>query len=254
MRGKGPLDVISRFYPEKRMSGFCRNDHRVVFFNQVNALLRPNMTVVDFGAGRGKWTERESGYKLEHTTLRGKCRKVIGIDVDEAVLKNPLVDEGMKIGPSDRLPLEDESVDLVVSWAVFEHVSDPAFVVRELQRILKPGGWICAVTPSKWSYFAIMARLVPNRYHARLVTGVLGSRRQGEDVFPTVYRMNTLSALGRHFPSSVFDSFSYYHNGPPAYSGGYAALAWLWRLWMWALPPVFSQQIHVFLRKREAAA
>lgn len=38
------------------------------------------------------------------------------------------------------IPLRDESVDLVVSQAVLEHVPDPFYIARELYRVLKPGG------------------------------------------------------------------------------------------------------------------
>lgn len=160
---------MSKLYPEYRIAGFPRNDHRIVFFSQVNAILRKDMSVLDFGAGRGKWAEVETGYKLAHTTLRGKCREIIGTDVDKAVLENPLVDKGIVVDPSKPLPFEDGHFDLILSWAVFEHIDDPGFIAAELERVLKTGGWICAVTPSKWSYFAIVARLIPNPYHAKFV-------------------------------------------------------------------------------------
>jgi ubiquinone/menaquinone biosynthesis C-methylase UbiE len=38
------------------------------------------------------------------------------------------------------LPFEDASFDTVVSWSVFEHVSRPVEVLREVHRVLRPGG------------------------------------------------------------------------------------------------------------------
>lgn len=242
--------VLSAFYPETRIDGFCRTDHRIVFFNQVNAILRPEMSVLDFGAGRGKWSESESGYRLALTTLRGKCREVIGTDVDDAVLENQLIDKGIVTDPSEPLPFADNRFDLILSWAVFEHIEDPLFVASELIRVLKPGGWICAWTPSKWSYYAIAARVVPNKYHARIVKLTDGGARRDEDVFPTVYKLNTLSTIARYFPTTKFENCSYYYNGPPKYHANKRSLIMLWRLWAWLLPSPFSQQIHAFLRKR----
>lgn len=247
-------DILATLHPESRIAGFARNDHRVVFFNQINALIREDMTVLDFGAGRGKWADVERGYKLELTTLKGKCREVIGVDIDDAVLTNPLVDRGYVVAPAARLPIEDDSIDLIISWAVLEHVEDPDFVAAELTRVLRPGGWFCAVTPSRWSYFAIGARFVPNKYHAKVLARITRSSREDADVFPTVYKMNTIRALTRYFPGNAFENFSYYHNGPPSYHGNKLLIAQLWRLWMWLLPKVCSQQIHVFFRKRTPGA
>jgi 2-polyprenyl-3-methyl-5-hydroxy-6-metoxy-1,4-benzoquinol methylase len=46
---------------------------------------------------------------------------------------------------------------------VFEHIEDPEWLARELLRIVKPGGLIAAFTPNKFGYFAVAARMVPNR-------------------------------------------------------------------------------------------
>ena len=41
---------------------------------------------------------------------------------------------------SDRLPLQDNSVDAVISLSVLEHVRDPFRYISEIRRVLKPGG------------------------------------------------------------------------------------------------------------------
>lgn len=40
------------------------------------------------------------------------------------------------------LPLADGTVDAVVSWSTFEHVSKPAAVMAEIRRVLRPGGFV----------------------------------------------------------------------------------------------------------------
>jgi ubiquinone/menaquinone biosynthesis C-methylase UbiE len=41
---------------------------------------------------------------------------------------------------AQRLPYEDASMDLVYSWGVIHHAEDPAAIVAEIHRVLKPGG------------------------------------------------------------------------------------------------------------------
>jgi len=45
------------------------------------------------------------------------------------------------------LPLRDECVDAIVSVAVLEHVDDPHAVVRDFERLLKPGGRLQVYVP-----------------------------------------------------------------------------------------------------------
>lgn len=242
--------ILERLYPEIRLTGSARHDHRMVFFNQVNQLLKPEHVVLDFGAGRGKWATQESPEKLKQTSLKGKCAKVIGVDVDPAVAENPLVDETRVIEIGKPLPFPDQSFDLIMSWAVLEHVDDAKAAAQEIDRLLKPGGYLCAWTPNKWSYFAIAARLIPNRYHAKVLRSVGTDKREDKDVFPTRYRMNTLGALRRLFSPDRFEHFSFIHNGPTSYFGGSMLVARLWQLWMWLLPSFFGQCLHIFLRKK----
>ena len=46
------------------------------------------------------------------------------------------------------LPLADGSVDLVLSLELVEHVPEPAVVLREIARVLKPGGTVILSVPS----------------------------------------------------------------------------------------------------------
>jgi SAM-dependent methyltransferase len=48
--------------------------------------------------------------------------------------------------PVERLPVADASFDLVLCTQVLEHADDPAQVVRELRRVVKPGGRVLAST------------------------------------------------------------------------------------------------------------
>ncbi len=48
---------------------------------------------------------------------------------------------------NERVPLDDESVDVVTSLAVLEHLYDPKAFAMEIMRILKPGGSCILTSP-----------------------------------------------------------------------------------------------------------
>ena len=54
------------------------------------------------------------------------------------------------IGPAHDLPVGDGEYDAVLCTQVLEHVPDPQAVLRELHRILRPGGRLYMTLPLAW--------------------------------------------------------------------------------------------------------
>lgn len=48
------------------------------------------------------------------------------------------------------LPLADNSLDAVICSEVLEHIDDYPAVLREIQRVLRPGGLLCVSVPRAW--------------------------------------------------------------------------------------------------------
>jgi SAM-dependent methyltransferase len=54
------------------------------------------------------------------------------------------------VGSATDIPLGDASFDTVVCTEVLEHVPDPLKALREMYRVLKPGGYLILSTPMYW--------------------------------------------------------------------------------------------------------
>lgn len=247
------MQVEARVFDEVAVSGFSHKDPEIAFYTQVAALLRPEDTVLDFGAGRGEfYYEDQSTYRQRLQNLRGRCAHVDGCDVDAAVMQNPTLDHGTVVKPGTRLPYEDGRFDIVISRYVFEHIDAPDWLANELLRVTKPGGWICALTANRWGYVALGARLIPNKLHARVLQ-CIQPHRKVEDVFPTTYKLNRPGEVRRYFGHGA-DVFYYSTSGVPSYHFGsqrvLRALTVLHRF----IPSVLDVGLAFFIRKHAVPA
>jgi len=210
-----PMSYQTRYYPESAFGGFTHVDGTIAFYSRVSALLSPDAVVLDAGCGRGSYAEDPVAWRRDLRIFQGRCQRVIGIDLDPRAAEHPFLDE-FHLLESPRWPLEDESVDVVISDYVVEHLSHPVGYFAEAMRVLRPGGHFCLRTPNAWGYVALSARLIPNRWHARVV-GKVQDDRQAEDVFPTFYRCNTRRRLASALRCAGFEACVYGHEAEPSY-------------------------------------
>jgi 2-polyprenyl-6-hydroxyphenyl methylase/3-demethylubiquinone-9 3-methyltransferase len=112
------------------------NEPRFSFFAEFVADWR-GKKVLDLGCG--------GGFVAEELAKRGA--DVVGVDPADALLDVAQMhaqDSGLRIeykrGTGEFIPCENESFDVVVCVDVLEHVDDLSEVLREVARVLKPGG------------------------------------------------------------------------------------------------------------------
>jgi SAM-dependent methyltransferase len=166
-------------------------------------------------------------------TLRDKADAfVFGIDLDfEAVKRNK---NSSAVANLENVPAPDSAFDIVIMEYVIEHLENPGRVFAELGRTLAAGGVIIFLTPSAFSYKALVARLTPQRFHE-----FVGRRRYGfgaeQDMYPTVYRANSKRSLQRalHAAGLELEAIVAKSNGPTWFVGtpvAFGVAAWYHKL------------------------
>jgi SAM-dependent methyltransferase len=173
--------LMDRLYPEPH-----HRDPVARLLEVVERYVAPEARILDIGAGAGEINPHD---------LKGRCREIVGVDLDPRVVDNPLLDRGV-IGDGRSLPFDDASFDVVFSIYVLEHVADPASFAAEIARVLRPGGVVIGLTPNRWHYVATAAALTPYGFH-RWYNARRG--RPSEDTFPTTYLLNTRHDQERWF-------------------------------------------------------
>lgn len=128
-------------------------------------------------------------------------RRVVGVDVSARA-----IEAAQAAAPDGRpeflaidglaLPFADGSFDLVTSFQVIEHVLDPAPYLREIARVLRPGGTFVLTTPNAatrldpgmtpWNPFHVREYLAPD-LESELSRVFPNVRVQGMFGTPTLY-------------------------------------------------------------------
>jgi SAM-dependent methyltransferase len=105
--------------------------------------LGPDVRFLEIGTGDGS---------LAHY-LAGKCRSVLAIDVTDALKPAANAPENFRFAltPGVTIDAEDGSIDLAFSNQLMEHLhpDDAAAQLREVHRVLRPGGLYICRTPHR---------------------------------------------------------------------------------------------------------
>jgi ubiquinone/menaquinone biosynthesis C-methylase UbiE len=104
---------------------------------------RPDDHVLDVACGAGKLVR----------AIASQVERAVGIDLSPGMIeraRRQTTDEApagadrieFAVGPSDRLPFGDSEFTAVITTTAFHHFPEPVASVREMARVLAPGGRI----------------------------------------------------------------------------------------------------------------
>ena len=160
----------------------------------------------------------------EQRGIAARAALLIGADIDDGIRRHQLLSSRVYASGA-QLPFAAASFDLVTCNMVVEHCEDPASVLGEVHRILTPGGRFLFHTPNYLYYLIFIASLTPDRLKAWIVWKLEG--RQGCDLFPTFYRMNTERAIARQAAGTGFEVEQIVFRGSNGDLGPVWLIGWL---------------------------
>lgn len=173
-------DVMSQGYERERHAGY----HKYLDEAEVASVadLVKGREVLEVGCGTGLILQR----------LQGIAKRAAGVDLSPGMLALAR-ERGLDVreGNATALPFPDDSFDVAVSFKVLAHVPDVAVALREMCRVVRPGGHVAAEFYNRHSLRTLVKRV---KDPTPIGTGV-----SDEDVFT---RYDSLAEARAYFPAS----------------------------------------------------
>jgi len=176
----------------------------ILYRNMIDDLVEDKV-VLDIGCGHGNLLEKAFQ----------KAKDTYGIDPDiKAIERNKFI-KHLQVADAENLPFENNLFDVVTMAWVVEHLENPDKVLKEINRVLKPGGQVCFLTPNKLNYNVWIIRAIPHSFHDFLTRTLYG--RQENDTFKVQYKMNSPKSVDQYMHKYGFQKEKLILNGDPSY-------------------------------------
>lgn len=154
---------------QKKMWGHCEVDllpkHlgatrlKYLFNTLENELPKTDIKILDIGCGGGAFCRAVKKYYPKYS--------VYGLDINAQAIK---VAQKMSRnidyiqGDIYKLPFKNETFDAVLSFDVWEHLSDPVKALEQVYQVLKPGGILHLFIPVEGNPFTLY-QLLPKSFY-----------------------------------------------------------------------------------------
>jgi SAM-dependent methyltransferase len=145
-----------RYTPETEGNIYLEHMHRYLLARDLVA----GRDVLDIASGEGFGSH----------ALSRLARSVVGVDIDSGSVEHAqsryrAENLEFRVGSCSSIPLADHTVDVVVSFETIEHHDEHEQMMREVKRVLRPGGLIVISSPEKREYTDVPG--TRNPYHVK---------------------------------------------------------------------------------------
>jgi ubiquinone/menaquinone biosynthesis C-methylase UbiE len=135
------------------------------------------------------------------------CREVVGVDATERFVARATAEAARRrldnvsfaLGVAENLPFKDNRFDLAVCRFAFHHFLDPPAVLREMRRVVRPGGnlilidMVASEDPAKAAYHNELERLC-DPSHARALPASEFEQMFADQTFELEYKQSIKSS------------------------------------------------------------
>lgn len=211
------------------------DDSQTVFKKTIEKYLGGQTRILDIGCGHTDFLR----------TAYEKTPHVYGIDPDENALQKNVLIKNKFACEASNMPFENNFFDMAVCAWVFEHFGNPLAALREINRVLVPGGKMIFLTPNAWNYNVWIIRAIPERFHDFFTKKLYG--RQEGDTYPKQYKINTPGKIEKLFSAAGFSKSQIILNGDPSYISFNKPLFAFARMieWMLSSKLLRSMRVHI---------
>jgi ubiquinone/menaquinone biosynthesis C-methylase UbiE len=183
-----------RFTPETKGKIELEHLHRYLFTNAFTQ----NRVILDIACGEGY-----GSYIMAHN-----ASYVIGVDNSEGTIsharaKYTLNNLAFMVGSCLKIPVNDGKIDVVVSFETIEHHNQHEEMLKEIKRVLKPGGLLIISSPDKYEHSD--KTVYTNPWHVKELY-----RKEFEDLLGNFFKYKTLLGQKVIYGSILASDFSKY--------------------------------------------
>jgi 2-polyprenyl-3-methyl-5-hydroxy-6-metoxy-1,4-benzoquinol methylase len=152
------IDIYENRVRAAERSGGISSNSIYAMIERVAVALNLQGRILDYGAGVGHLT-----------------RRLLAIDRFDAVAATDIMAVPADLAPvvewieqdlNSPLAKQENSFDVVVAAEVIEHLENPRFMIREIFRLLRPGGVALITTPNNESWRSLLSLVIRGSYAA----------------------------------------------------------------------------------------